>query len=58
MFSVTEWIIIALVLILLFGANRIPRIAQGMGKGIRNFLDSLKEDPDAEKPVKTENKQE
>jgi len=34
-----------LVLLLLFGAKRIPEIARGMGLGIRQFKDSVK-DPD------------
>ncbi len=33
----TELIIIFLVILLLFGAKRIPEIAQGIGKGITEF---------------------
>lgn len=33
-------IIILLVILLLFGAKRIPEIAQGLGKGIREFKDA------------------
>jgi len=44
MFGVTEWLLIAVILILMFGATRIPGMADGMGKGIRNFIDALKED--------------
>ena len=33
-------IIIFLVVLLLFGAKRIPEIAQGLGKGIREFKDA------------------
>ena len=33
----TEMIIIALFVIIFFGAKKIPEIARGMGKGIREF---------------------
>lgn len=33
----TELILIFLIVLLLFGANRIPDIARGLGRGIRDF---------------------
>ena len=33
----TEILLIALVLLLLFGAKRLPDIAKGIGKGIKDF---------------------
>ena len=36
----TEIILIFLVVLLLFGARRIPEIAKGLGKGIREFKDA------------------
>lgn len=39
----TELIIIFLVVLLLFGAKRLPDIAQGLGKGIREFKGALKD---------------
>jgi sec-independent protein translocase protein TatA len=36
-----ELILIFLVLILLFGGKKIPEIARGLGKGIRDFKSSL-----------------
>ncbi len=35
-----ELVIIFLVILLVFGAKRIPEIAQGLGKGIREFKDA------------------
>lgn len=35
-----EWIIIGLVVLLLFGAKRIPELARGLGSGIREFKDA------------------
>jgi sec-independent protein translocase protein TatA len=36
-----EMVLIFAVLLLLFGAKRLPELAQGMGKGIRDFKRSL-----------------
>ena len=32
-----EWVIIARVILLLFGAKRLPELARGLGQGIREF---------------------
>lgn len=32
-----EWVIIILVVLLLFGAKRIPDLARGLGQGIKEF---------------------
>lgn len=36
-------LIIALFILVFFGAKKIPEIARGMGKGIREFKDATKE---------------
>lgn len=41
--GITELIIILFIVILIFGANRLPEIGRGIGKGIRNFKDATKE---------------
>lgn len=38
----SEIIVIALAVILLFGAKRIPDLMKGMGKGIKSFKDGIK----------------
>ena len=38
-----EWIIIVLAILLLFGGKKIPELARGLGKGIREFKDATKE---------------
>ncbi len=38
--------LIFLVVLLLFGAKRLPDIAQGMGKGIREFKKAVKDTQD------------
>ncbi len=35
-----EWITIALVVLVLFGGKKIPELARGLGKGIREFNDA------------------
>ncbi len=38
-----EMLIIMLFILIFFGAKKIPEIAKGMGKGIREFKDATKE---------------
>ena len=38
-----EMMMIVLALVLLFGAKKIPELARGLGKGIREFKDATKE---------------
>lgn len=63
----TEWIIILVVILLLFGGKKIPELARGIGKGIREFnsaksnieseiKEGMKEIDDAPKAEKKENK--
>jgi sec-independent protein translocase protein TatA len=51
--GVTEILMIALVALLLFGAGRIADIGKGLGQGIKNFKQGLKEadELDAAKPA-------
>ncbi len=44
--GIPELLIILTIIILIFGANRLPEIGRGIGKGIRNFKDATKEGPD------------
>lgn len=37
-----EIIIIAIVVLLLFGGKKIPELMKGIGKGVRNFKDGVK----------------
>ena len=47
-----EIIIIALVLLLLFGGKKIPELMRGIGKGIRSFKDGMNEvKEEIDKPV-------
>ncbi len=49
-----EWAIIIGVILLFFGANRIPELMKGLGSGVKEFKKGLKDedtnkDKDAEK---------
>jgi len=44
--GIPELIIILVIILLLFGASRLPEIGRGLGKGIKNFKDSTKDDDD------------
>ncbi len=41
-----ELAIILVIVILIFGANRLPELGRGIGKGIRNFKDASKDGMD------------
>ncbi len=36
----SEWILIILAVVLLFGGKKIPELARGLGKGVRDFKDA------------------
>ena len=39
--GIWEWVIIALVILLLFGGKKIPELMKGMGKGVKAFKDGM-----------------
>ncbi|MCF6340865.1 MAG: twin-arginine translocase TatA/TatE family subunit [Sulfurimonas sp.] len=58
----TELLIIFGIVILLFGAKKIPELAKGIGKGIKNFKSEMKNDTpenvSTEAPKKVESSEE
>ena len=38
-----EWILIILLVLVFFGAKKIPELARGLGRGIREFKDATRE---------------
>ena len=38
-----ELAIILVIVVLIFGANRLPELGRGIGKGIKNFKEGMKE---------------
>jgi sec-independent protein translocase protein TatA len=51
-------LVVALLLVLLFGATRIAGIGKGLGEGIRNFKKGLNDEPDEKKGSLEEGKKE
>ena len=47
--SMPELLIVLAIVVLLFGAKKIPDLAKGMGKGIKDFKQAIKEDDDDDK---------
>ena len=43
-FSTTELMIVLAIVVLLFGAKKIPELAKGMGKGIKSFKSEMQEE--------------
>jgi sec-independent protein translocase protein TatA len=41
-------IVILVIVLLLFGGKKIPELAQGLGKGIKNFKDAVKDGENSE----------
>lgn len=42
--SMPELLIILVIIVLLFGAKKIPDLAKGLGSGIKNFKKAMKDD--------------
>ena len=56
-FGAGEVIILALVVLLLFGGKKIPELMKGIGKGVKRFKDGVKgieEDLNSDEPKKGE----
>jgi sec-independent protein translocase protein TatA len=49
-----QLLLIALIILLIFGAGRIAEIGKGLGAGIKNFKKGLREDEEGEKKQITE----
>jgi len=47
--GVPELLIILVLVVLLFGAKRLPEMGKGIGEGIKNFKKSFKNDEEKEK---------
>jgi len=40
-----EMLVVLVIVVLIFGASRLPELGRGFGEGIRNFKRSLRDDP-------------
>ena len=50
----TEILVIALVVLLLFGGKKIPELMKGLGSGVKSFKDGMKGVTDVEDDAKEE----
>ncbi len=44
--GIPELLMILVIIVLIFGATRLPLIGEGLGKGIENFRAALREPPE------------
>lgn len=44
--SIWHWLVVLLVIVLLFGAKKIPELAKGLGSGIKTFKKELEDEDD------------
>lgn len=47
--SMPELLVILVIIVLLFGAKKIPDLAKGLGSGIKNFKKAMKDDEEETK---------
>lgn len=43
-FGMQEILVIALIVLLLFGGKKIPELMKGLGKGVKSFKEGMKEE--------------
>ena len=51
-----EWIIIIAIILLLFGATKLPKLGKGLGEGIRNFKSGITGEEDEKEETGTKDK--
>jgi sec-independent protein translocase protein TatA len=49
-----EILLIALIVLLLFGGAKIPELMRGMGKGVKSFKEGMKEVDEVKKDIENE----
>lgn len=53
----TELIIILILVLVIFGAGKLPSVGGALGKGLRNFKDGIKDAEEEAEPEKIEKKE-
>ncbi len=46
-----ELLVILVIIVIIFGAGKLPEIGSGIGKGIRNFKDATRGEDEKPKPI-------
>lgn len=44
-FSIWHWLLVLVVILILFGAGKLPKVAGDLASGIKNFRKGMKEEP-------------
>ena len=52
-FSLTHWLVVLLIVMILFGAGKLPRLMGDLATGIKAFKRNMNEDEAAENPPAT-----
>ena len=55
-FGLPELVVILVIVVVIFGASKLPQLGKGLGEGISNFRDGLKGKDDKTLPKSTEEK--
>lgn len=55
-FSMGHWLVVLAIVVLLFGAKKIPELAKGVGKGIKSFKKEM-EDESPNEQISADNTQ-
>jgi len=55
-FSIWHWLLVLAIALLLFGPSKLGSLGKGLGEGIRNFREAMKEGAEGKKEEKTEDK--
>jgi sec-independent protein translocase protein TatA len=50
-FSLMHWIVVLAIILILFGAGKLPRVMGDFAKGIKAFKAGMKDEDEAEAPV-------
>ena len=58
MFGTQDLILIGIIVVVLFGATRLPQLGSGIGQAIRNFKKGISEAEEIEAPKKDSSKKE
>lgn len=49
--SPTEWAVVAVVVLVLFGGSKIPEMMKGLGQGMKEFKKGIREDEEPKKDL-------
>ena len=55
--GMTEWLVIGVIIALLFGASKLPKLGKGLGEGLRNFKKGITGELDEPKSSESETAQ-